>query len=92
MKNYMPSYRAHNPQSHRNRHLKRNYGIDVQEYDRMLSDQDGSCAICETDITGVGEGAVDHDHESGVVRGLLCRKCNSGRPIVTGKQIGRAHV
>ena len=64
----------------RQRTLKTKYGISVEQYDQMLADQDGACAICG----GSGPGAsrfgvlvVDHDHETGDVRGLLCSNCNS---------------
>ena len=53
------------------------YGLAPGEYEKMLDDQDGRCAIC-----GVEPGArplsVDHCHETGVVRGLLCHGCNTG--------------
>lgn len=53
---------------------KQVYGITVEDYDRMFDEQGGVCAIC-------GNGtkrrlAVDHNHETGVVRGLLCPRCN----------------
>jgi hypothetical protein len=61
------------------------FGITVERYDEMFSEQHGVCAICkqpETDVhpaTGqVQRLAVDHDHKTGVVRGLLCAKCNKG--------------
>lgn len=51
------------------------YGITAREYDQLLEQQNGVCAICQNyhDIL-----CVDHDHETGEVRGLLCRMCNSG--------------
>ena len=60
--------------------LKRNYGITLADYDRMVEKQNGKCAICETtEPSGNGARfAVDHDHKTGEVRGLLCFDCNSG--------------
>lgn len=53
-------------------HLRR-YGITKEEYDRMYEMQDGDCLIC-----GEREGTcVDHNHETGEVRGLLCSQCNT---------------
>lgn len=59
------------------------YGITPGEYDRMYDEQDGLCAICLSQRSRLGTGAsrgdvlcVDHDHESGRVRGLLCQRCN----------------
>ena len=55
------------------------YGVSREEYDAMLESQGGGCAICQTKVPG-GKGAfhVDHDHETGVNRGLLCHFCNIG--------------
>lgn len=60
--------------------LKRMYGIDQAEYNRMFEEQDGKCAICST-ATPTGKWkvfAVDHCHETGLIRGLLCNECNRG--------------
>lgn len=61
----------------------RQYGLTPAAYDSMLAGQGGVCAICrqaETRIdTRTGTAfvlAVDHDHETRVVRGLLCNRCN----------------
>lgn len=61
----------------RRRHHVQKYGITQEDYDRMLAKQNGVCAICG----GVGKRAnldIDHDHDTGYVRGLLCNKCNMG--------------
>ena len=58
--------------------LKRKYGISLDEYYQMLEAQDNKCAICPTNITDLGSAHVDHDHETGKVRGLLCDCCNIG--------------
>lgn len=58
----------------------RKYGITVDEYRTMLVEQDGGCAICEAPIAD-GRGTrlhIDHCHESGAARGLLCGSCNLG--------------
>ncbi len=50
------------------------YGITEERYDELYAQQEGRCAIC-----GVGGAlSVDHNHETGVVRGLLCHACNTG--------------
>jgi len=62
----------------------KNYGIDHDEYDRMLTEQQGCCEICKSpDPKGrwIGNSrafCVDHDHATGEVRGLLCNSCNQG--------------
>ena len=56
------------------------YGITVEDYDRMLASQDGHCALCPT-VTGMGQKTrlhVDHCHNTGKIRGLLCFDCNTG--------------
>jgi Recombination endonuclease VII len=55
-------------------HLKRRYGITVEEADLMLERQSGLCAICRT----APATQVDHDHETSAVRALLCFNCNGG--------------
>jgi hypothetical protein len=59
----------------RNWRLKRGYGIDIAEYEALLLSQKGKCAICG-DGPGRHRLAVDHCHGTGLVRGILCHKCN----------------
>jgi hypothetical protein len=56
---------------------RKKYGVTAEQLERMLAQQYRSCAICRKPF-GVGLFYVDHDHASGEVRGLLCRKCNMG--------------
>jgi len=60
----------------KNRYLKSRYGITIDRYDEMYEQQDGKCAICKAEDEG--RFAVDHCHNTGKVRGLLCRSCNLG--------------
>ncbi len=55
----------------------RKFGITLEQYDELLRAQDGKCAICEknTEEEGISL-AVDHDHKTLEIRGLLCRYCN----------------
>jgi hypothetical protein len=55
-------------------HLKRRYGISAEDADAMLEGQGGLCAICRR----APAAHVDHDHETGAVRALLCFNCNGG--------------
>jgi hypothetical protein len=57
--------------------LKRRYGLTRENYNDILISQDYSCALCKaSEAGGRGEWHVDHDHNSGVIRGLLCASCN----------------
>lgn len=61
----------------RNWHYRRNFGISIAEYERLLAAQHGRCKICEAKHGGRWKTfAVDHDHATGRVRGLLCSHCN----------------
>jgi len=62
-----------------NRYLKSAYNITLEDYDAMLAEQNGVCFLCGTDNPGkYGRFSVDHNHETGEVRGLLCNQCNVG--------------
>ncbi len=65
--------------SDKDRKLQRSFGISYSEYLTMLEAQDGKCAICGTTDTGKRKAfAVDHCHNTGKIRGLLCSNCNTG--------------
>lgn len=55
--------------------LRAKYGLSPGAYLSMLAHQQGRCAICNCLMA---EPHVDHDHTTGVTRGLLCTQCNSG--------------
>jgi hypothetical protein len=62
---------------------KRTKGRDLltgEDIDRLWAEQDGQCAICSTPLhrTGPSSFNADHDHTTGLPRGLLCRACNRG--------------
>lgn len=69
----------------RNRRWKENWGLTAEDYDGMLARQGGRCAICRRTATelwieagrkGSTQLFVDHSHATGLVRGLLCFRCN----------------
>lgn len=78
---YLRSYHAanrakHNRQTKEN-HLTRKYGITIQERDDLFAAQGHRCKICAgSKPGGRGDWAVDHCHETGIVRGILCYNCN----------------
>jgi hypothetical protein len=63
--------------SDRRSYLKRTYGLTVEDYERMLAEQDGVCAICKQPRPENRTLHVDHDHETGEIRALLCFRCNN---------------
>ena len=62
----------------RNCTLKKKYGITLDQYEETLQTQDYKCAVCRlgTDTCVQKALSVDHNHETGKVRGLLCDRCN----------------
>lgn len=82
---YQQVYRMKRPRIVQAVHLKKKYGLTVEQFDQMLVEQGGVCAVCRKTenakhaVTGgVRNLAVDHCHDSGQVRGLLCTNCNRG--------------
>ena len=67
------------PSERRNRRLENLYGITAEQYRNMYNQQDGRCAICGKKEDKLH---VDHSHENGNVRGLLCGNCNRGIGIM----------
>lgn len=67
----------------KNSKLKKAYGISLQDYNELLTKQNGKCSICGVDNNGyyrkkLRAFAVDHCHTTNKIRGLLCSDCNTG--------------
>ena len=59
--------------------FRRRYGITLAAYDNLLAAQGGVCAICGRSPDEFKRAfAIDHDHKTGVIRGILCPDCNRG--------------
>jgi hypothetical protein len=58
--------------------LKSRYGVTCAQYEQMLEEHGGVCAICAGTNPSGQRLSVDHDHATGAVRGLLCHACNAG--------------
>lgn len=67
--------RREDPAKKRDRNYRTRYGISTEEYELMVITQQGKCAICRRE-PAKGRLHVDHDHETGEVRELLCGLCN----------------
>lgn len=85
-----------NPEAKRAKDRKSKYGLSPAEFTAMLVAQDHRCAICRVDFSRVARGAnIDHCHETGRVRALLCGPCNRGlEPIERPgfAEAARAHL
>jgi hypothetical protein len=82
VREHQQRFRDADPDYNRNRNLQRRYGIDVEEYRNLIADHNFACGICKVEIPetiaykGKRSGVVDHNHETGDIRGILCQKCN----------------
>lgn len=70
-------YYLRNKSTFKHTRLKRHHGIGLDQYRDMEKRQNGKCAICEL-VPKDGILRVDHNHTTGVIRGLLCDSCNRG--------------
>lgn len=82
MREWQRKTRAANRDYGKDADLRKNYGVTLEWYKAKHAEQNGVCAICEREETAVIHGrnislAVDHCHDTGKVRGLLCRSCNN---------------
>lgn len=78
---YQRASRRLNPEAFRGYELKKNYGLSAKQYQEISEKQGHKCAICDQPEGYVIRGkvlslAVDHDHKTGKIRGLLCAACN----------------
>ena len=85
-KKYDRQYHQENREERRNCSLKRDYGINVVQYNLMFDAQSGCCAICKVHQSQLKKRLhVDHNHKTGKVRGLLCPRCNTKLGVVEDK-------
>ena len=57
-------------------HLKLNYGITPEQYDEIVRKQNSLCAICKKYLSEKRYMRLDHNHKTGIIRGILCQRCN----------------
>jgi hypothetical protein len=79
-------------ESVRRRNLKNDYGIPPEDYDQILVEQNGVCAICREKEVRTINGkvirlSVDRDHKTNVIRGLLCTDCNRALELMKDSSI-----
>lgn len=80
---YQNAYRKMTPVQEKSRALRDSFNLSLDDYNEMLESQKGKCAICNQPEAQMRNGklkalAVDHNHKSGSIRGLLCSDCNTG--------------
>ncbi|MCB1711167.1 MAG: endonuclease VII domain-containing protein [Candidatus Riesia sp.] len=76
-------------ESSRRAHLKRKYGISLEEYEKLSKKQNNKCAICTKEENSERNNflCVDHNHSTGQIRGLLCSNCNRGLGLLKDNEI-----
>ena len=77
------------------KYLMRNYKIDLDTYKTLLNSQDSKCAICKTEGFLMKKShkvrlVVDHCHDTGVIRGLLCHNCNRALGLLQDSKVNIA--
>lgn len=73
------AWRKKNPRWARDQQLRFKFGITIDDYEKLLTNQKFCCAICERHMSEFKRSlAVDHNHSTGQIRGLLCLNCNNG--------------
>lgn len=76
---YYRNYYMTDKDGSRRRRMKSKYGLEWDDYQKMLLSQTGLCKICKSPQNNSRADVlhIDHDHKTGKIRGLLCHKCNS---------------
>ncbi len=74
------NWRKNNPTANRLRDRKKELkrlGITIEIFDKILKEQEGKCAICKVNFEKENKkSCIDHSHETGEIRGILCKVCN----------------
>ena len=79
-------YNKENPIKRKNSMLKYEYGITLDDYNKMFNAQEGKCAICQRHQNELTRTlCVDHDHKTNKVRALLCVTCNTDVSVVENR-------
>lgn len=62
----------------KNKQMHARYGITLDDFENQLKEQNYTCVMCKTEITGTRQAHMDHCHTTGKIRQILCRNCNYG--------------
>ncbi len=81
-KEYHKTYQKNNPikymKASRKYRLKSKYNLSPEEFESMIISQENKCALCGEHFRDTDAICIDHDHETGEIRGILHRNCNTG--------------
>ena len=77
IKEYARTYAKENKEKRKKRDLMKFYGITIEDFHKLEKRQNNKCAICGQ-VNSDGKLYIDHCHNTGKVRGLLCLYCNTG--------------
>ncbi|MBP7118572.1 endonuclease VII domain-containing protein [Candidatus Woesebacteria bacterium] len=94
IRSYQKKWNENNKFKRQEKDIKRKYNLSLEEFNILFNKQNKSCAIC---LIKLPDGFhsnknVDHDHETGKVRGLLCNKCNMGISLFGDSKIVLANA
>ena len=79
-------YNKENPDKRKSAILKYEYGITLDDYNKMFNEQEGKCAICQRHQNELTRTlCVDHNHKTNKVRSLLCLTCNTDVSVVENR-------
>ena len=62
----------------RSHHFQYRYGITIEQLSELIKTANNKCQICGSVFSKINKPHVDHDHKTKVIRGILCRNCNTG--------------
>jgi hypothetical protein len=88
---YTAWLRASNPQKDardRQKARARFHGIELEDFERILAEQDGCCGLCGKRLRSRRDRHIDHCHRTGRVRGVLCFTCNKGLGMLGDNEVG----
>lgn len=80
-KKFIRKLKHERPEEYQRRVFRQNlkkYGLTPERYEEMVKAQDGRCVICNTELLGGKQTHIDHNHDTGEVRAILCTLCNVG--------------
>jgi hypothetical protein len=88
-------YNETHERSKRDHNYRQDFGLTIEDYDKMLETQNGQCGVCGSTTPnkkGFRNLFVDHNHVTGLVRGLLCHKCNTALGLLKTDEQGIANL